>query len=574
MKRISLFWSLFCMVLFLQAQAPAGYYDHAKGKSGAGLKTALFGIVSNHTQRTYKQLWEDFKKTDVRSDGKIWDMYSSVTNYEPGGKHQGANYKGEGDSYNREHSFPKSWFNDEYPMYTDLFHLYPTDGYVNNRRSNYPFGENNGETYKSKNGFSKLGKCTTPGYSGTVFEPNDEYKGDFARTYFYMATAYEDRIAGWNSSMLAGNKYPAYAEWVVPMLLRWAAEDPVSEKEIKRNNEVYKIQHNRNPYIDFPGLEQYVWGSMTSTPFDPDNYQGGGTNPEQPVVQAPLFSQASGVVAKGTEVYITTATQGASIHYVVNDGEEQVSHETVKLTINENTSVSAYAMLENAKSQTVTANYTLKGDVPTGSEIYVQVTDEKALYAGQRVLIVSTSAGTAMAEQREDIRGYCEVQPETDGTLTTAVNQAGKPISFQIGGQSGSWTLMDQAAHIYLALTADKNKLHQATEANAQTAQWTIQIDHSGEALIANCKYPGRAIKYNTSSPRFATYKSGQASVSLFALLKQDLIDQTITTAQGGVVRVYDINGRLIRQAADVNAALQHLEPGVYVVNSRKILVR
>ncbi|MDQ9814329.1 endonuclease, partial [Acinetobacter pittii] len=77
------------------------------------------------------------------------------------------------------------------------------------RRSNYPFGENNGETYKSKNGFSKLGKCTTPGYSGTVFEPNDEYKGDFARTYFYMATAYEDRIAGWNSSMLAGNKYPA-----------------------------------------------------------------------------------------------------------------------------------------------------------------------------------------------------------------------------------------------------------------------------------------------------------------------------------------------------------------------------
>lgn len=574
MKRISLLWSLFCMVLLLQAQAPAGYYDRAKGKSGAGLKTALFGIVSDHTACSYKQLWEDFKKTDVRSDGKIWDMYSNVTNYVPGGKQQGANYQREGDAYNREHSFPKSWFNDEHPMYTDLFHLYPTDGYINGRRSNYPFGENEGDIFKSKNGFSKLGKCTTPGYSGTVFEPNDEYKGDFARTYFYMATAYEDRIAGWNSPMLAGNKYPAYAQWVVPMLLRWAAEDPVSEKEIKRNNEVYKIQRNRNPYIDYPGLEQYVWGAMTSTPFDPDNYQGGGTNPEQPVVQAPVFSQASGVVAKGTEVFITTATQGANIHYVVNNDEELVAESKVKLVINENTSVSAYAMLEEAKSQSVTVHYTLKGDVPTGSEVYVQVTDETALCAGQRVLIVSPSAGTAMASQSEDIRSYCSVTPEADGTLATEVNQAGKPYSFELGGQAGSWTFMDQADHVYLALTADKNKLHQATEASAQTAKWTIQVNLSGEALISNSKYPGRAIKYNPSSPRFATYKSGQSSVSLFVLLKQDLINKTITNTPSGLVRVYDIHGRLVRQTADVNAALMNLEPGVYVVNSRKIIVR
>lgn len=221
---------LLYVALLLQAQIPVNYYSSAKGQKGKSLKTALYQKIASHTALSYKALWEAYKKTDVRADGKIWDMYSNVTNYVPGGSAQGANYKGEGDSYNREHSFPKSWFNDATPMYTDLFHLYPTDGYVNNRRSNYPFGETNGETYTSANGFSKLGTCTVPGYKGIVFEPNDEYKGDFARTYFYMATAYEDKIAGWHSDMLAGNAYPAYKEWVITMLLRWAQEDPVSQK--------------------------------------------------------------------------------------------------------------------------------------------------------------------------------------------------------------------------------------------------------------------------------------------------------------------------------------------------------
>ncbi len=191
-KKFSLLWSLMCLAIVLQAQIPADYYDGAKGAKGSNLKTALFKIVSGHKALSYDDLWNAYKTTDVRSDGKIWDMYSSKTNYSV--NDHGGGYRKEGDMFNREHSFPKSWFNDAKPMYTDLFHLYPTDGYVNGRRSNYPYGENNGEIYSSADGFSKLGKCTTEGYSGTVFEPNDEYKGDLARTYFYMATAYEDRI--------------------------------------------------------------------------------------------------------------------------------------------------------------------------------------------------------------------------------------------------------------------------------------------------------------------------------------------------------------------------------------------
>ncbi|MBQ0158171.1 MAG: endonuclease [Bacteroidales bacterium] len=273
MNRLTSILLLLCWAVVAYAQPPQGYYAQADGTSGASLKTQMYHIITNHTALSYNDLWKAFYTTDVRADGRIWDMYSNVTNYKPGGSAQGANYKDEGDSYNREHSFPKSWFNDAKPMYTDLFHLYPTDGYVNNRRSNYPFGETNGEKYMSSGGFSKLGNSTVAGYSGIVFEPADEYKGDFARTYFYMATAYENRIAGWSSDMLSSDKYKAYKSWALNMLMRWAKEDPVSDKEIARNEAVYQLQGNRNPFIDFPGLEEYVWGDKVDTIFYVDGHQ-------------------------------------------------------------------------------------------------------------------------------------------------------------------------------------------------------------------------------------------------------------------------------------------------------------
>ena len=251
------------------------YYQQADGNKGQALKTALYEIIKEHGELGYGELWEAFKSTDAREDGKVWDMYSGITNYNF--VTSGSNYKKEGDCYNREHSMPKSWFNDETPMYTDLVHLVPTDGYVNGKRGNNPFGETNSPTYTSEGGFSKLGPSSIAGYSGTVFEPNDEYKGDFARIYFYMVTCYEDKVSTWESDMLDHNSYPAFTDWALGMLLHWAEEDPVSKKEIDRNNAVYSIQGNRNPYVDYPGLEQYVWGNMKDMAFSYDNYSTGIT---------------------------------------------------------------------------------------------------------------------------------------------------------------------------------------------------------------------------------------------------------------------------------------------------------
>ena len=272
---------LVCTTSFAQGPNDSGtYYQAADGKKGAELKTALCGIIYNRSERSYGDLWTDFQTTDKRADGKVWDMYSNATNFEFG-THQdkGSGGSTEGELFNREHSWPNSWFGKNVmPMYTDLHHMYPTDKLVNNKRGNNPFGETNGESYKSQNNFSKLGACTYPGYTGTVFEPNDEYKGDFARTYFYMVTCYEEKIPDWYTNYsesrptLDGQTYPGLKAWQLEMLLKWAKNDPVSEKETNRNKAVYGIQANRNPFIDYPGLEQYVWGDLKEQAFSYNNY--------------------------------------------------------------------------------------------------------------------------------------------------------------------------------------------------------------------------------------------------------------------------------------------------------------
>ena len=253
--------------LFLFGQEPQGYYDEAEGKSGEELRTALYDIIKGHTSVSYASLWEHFYDTDRKSNGYVWDMYSDIPGGQPAYDYeffqdQCGSYSGEGSCYNREHSFPKSWFGNQSPMSTDMFHLYPVDGYTNGRRSNYPYGESDGTIWVSTNG-SRLGYSTYPGYTGKVFEPIDEYKGDFARTYFYMITRYKNKVSGWSSPMLSGS---GFTEWALDLLLEWNAQDPVSEKEINRNNAIYNIQNNRNPFIDRPEFVIEIWGDPVSVP--------------------------------------------------------------------------------------------------------------------------------------------------------------------------------------------------------------------------------------------------------------------------------------------------------------------
>jgi len=268
MKRTTILLGLAIIGQLLFSQAPPGYYDAASGLSGTGLQQALHEIIDDHDAITYNNLWSAFEDTDKKYNGKVWDIYSDV----PGGtppyeftfySDQCGNYGGEGDCYNREHSFPRSWFGgDVYPMFSDLFHMYPTDGYVNGKRGNYPYGEVGNASWTSMNG-SKVGSNTYPGYNGVVFEPIDAYKGDLARTYFYFATRYLDEDNSWPGSPMVDGAQPK--EWALNMLYDWHNDDPVDQKEGARNDAVYDIQDNRNPFIDHPEYVGMIWFNTSVT---------------------------------------------------------------------------------------------------------------------------------------------------------------------------------------------------------------------------------------------------------------------------------------------------------------------
>jgi endonuclease I len=253
------------------------YYDTITTQTGYALKTALYNLINNQTPQGYGALWTFYQNYSLDSyyenDGSILDIYSenptSTDSYNyTKVTDQCGTYKDEGGCYNREHSFPRSWFGGaNEPMNSDVHFIFATDGYVNSKRSSFPYGEVASATFTSSNG-SKLGSAvTTLGYNGTVFEPINEFKGDLARAYFYVATRYENVIGTWQNNttysdaVLDGTSGHVFEQWQLDMLKRWSANDPVSQKEIDRNNNAFIHQGNRNPFVDHPEYIDAIWGA-------------------------------------------------------------------------------------------------------------------------------------------------------------------------------------------------------------------------------------------------------------------------------------------------------------------------
>ncbi|MBB3059944.1 endonuclease [Microbulbifer rhizosphaerae] len=253
-----------------------GYYDPAKGLSGYSLKTALYNIIRDHSAQSYSALWSFYAANDLdyhyEQDGSILDIYSEKPtgsdsyNY-TAVSDQCGNYDSEGDCYNREHSFPRSWFGGAVaPMNTDVHHIFASDGYVNALRSSYPYGEVATTSAVSSNG-SKLGSGqSSQGYIDTVFEPIDEFKGDVARAHFYMATRYQNVIASWENysiygdAVLDGSSNQVFEDWALQLLIDWHNADPVSQWELDRNDAAQEFQGNRNPFVDHPEYVESIWG--------------------------------------------------------------------------------------------------------------------------------------------------------------------------------------------------------------------------------------------------------------------------------------------------------------------------
>lgn len=279
--------ALLCAVTFsiaMMAEAiPANYYNNIQGKQDSVLKSTLSLIVRGGDRYEYGPnqyhsssnppewekgdlkaygTWQALPLTDMHPDGIVWDMYSNCVRYYP-------NKRGDsGCSLNIEHCLPKSWWGGTVnEAYKDLYNLNPSDQRANGQKSNYAPGHiKTGD--KFDNGSFRMDSKTKSYYGYICWEPAPEYRGDFARTYFYMATAYE--YLEWTAypDYISNASYLMFSDTIQKVLLDWHRADPVSDKEICRADQISTIQHNRNPFIDYPDLVEYIWGNRKGQTVD------------------------------------------------------------------------------------------------------------------------------------------------------------------------------------------------------------------------------------------------------------------------------------------------------------------
>lgn len=335
------FISFFALLLVAQIWAVDSstslqtYYATANGLSDNELRLALYDVIKGHTVVSYKQLGTLLQWSDTENaDGiHVIDPYTNCT-FTASGALTWISSGAVGAGLNREHTVPQSWFNEGSPMVSDAFHIFPTDTKANNNRSSYLYGEFTGDsTAYSSNKCAETGKLSkgtdnsiapytynnqsyapTETWSGKVYEPADEYKGDIARGYFYMATRYANVCAGWSGGAF-GNDNNGLDDYTAELMLKWHRLDPVSEKELIRNEVIYgnplynksdKSQGNRNPFIDYPELVEYIWGdkkdvSVTLSALESLYANEGGTTDLE---NLSLDQHKTSKVLIGSQIYI------------------------------------------------------------------------------------------------------------------------------------------------------------------------------------------------------------------------------------------------------------------------------
>lgn len=348
------------------------YYKNIDGKSNTNdaLRTQLCTIISTgYTSIGYSSLPDQVyaASTDPSdfyngSSKTMEDIYSSYP-YVAGDAKASATTCGEG--WNKEHTVPQSWFNESSPMKSDAHHVFPTDIKMNSDRSSYPYGETDAAKGCEEYGYGRKGASKLSSYDGTVYEPGDDYKGDLARVYFYMATRYRTTnftSGTGNTSFTYTSGVADLTDYMKNLMLKWHRNDPVSEKELKRNNAIYTHQKNRNPFVDYPCLVEYVWGDKAGEAVDLSSlvsgYDGVGTdccaNPDDPNITVSATSVTLDKTNNGATSTKTFTITGANL----TDGISIAKTGSAYITVSPTTISAA-----NANStQTITVTYKPKAE--------------------------------------------------------------------------------------------------------------------------------------------------------------------------------------------------------------------
>lgn len=495
------------------AQAPSGYYNSANGLTGANLKTALSTIITNgHQDKGYNGLWTGYKTTDIdknyENDGSILDIYSEKPTTTDPYKYtpvtnQCGTYSVEGNCYNREHIVPQSLFNEASPMVADIHFIRATDGKVNGMRSNYPFGKVGTATFTSKNG-SKLGNSASSGYSGTVFEPIDEFKGDVARMIFYFVTRYQSKLSSFTSGdMLGSSTYPGLQTWELNVLLAWHNQDPVSQAEINRNNASYTYQGNRNPFIDNPGYVDLIWGS------------------QQPAADTQAPTAATGLSVSGTTSSSISLSWNAST---------------------DNVGVTSYNVYMNGSLKTTvsSASATISGlSASTTYSFYVVAKDAAGNSSSNSSTVSGTTAGTTTSTTN-CVNETFETIPASSASYST-----------RTWTNSGiTWTATDARTDQTIsnkAITVRDGSLKSGTSANGiGSLTVTTQLKFTGTNGTFNVQVNGvtvGTIPYSTTATTTTISNintSGNVVVTLVnsSASNRVAIDNLSWTCYGGTSRI------------------------------------
>lgn len=614
MKKVLILTAIAAMGVAAYADIPAGYYDSLEGKSGETLKAAVKTICKPAGFSTVSygdKTWEAFEKTDSRMiNGKPawWDMYSNVLCYVEEGH----------PSLNIEHSVAKSWWGkDKVDAFNDLFHLNPSDQNANNSKSNLPLGVVSNPRLIN-NGVSRIGDVAA-GYGGgsaTAFEPADEYKGDFARAYFYIFTSYDDLnwvvdTYGYMFSMV--DNRCELQPWAVNMLLDWARRDPVDDKEVSRNEEIYKIQKNRNPFIDCPALMEYIWGTRKSTNFSFSDAVAPVCNrPSAPAISDAWMNGINTYYVRGWQSVTTRffIPEGAELWASVNGGSYERYGDAVTVTglstHEQVAKIAAYSVRPGEYDGDGTENpfrspityVTLVGADPEvtdySSAVWEAVKDNDMLEAGTRYILTDVTGRYVMS--REGGAGSTKYMQSLDYLLKEDDEIRSVPYNvavIELESVKGTRAAGQYLIHVldaslghrgYISTTAAKSLTLNSTQGTPAS----ISVEDDGTATIDFGTTPGK-LQFNSTQPRFLNYTTNQGKVKLYAfkehgtqsptgisMIESDEDNESIGVSDGDIYApegsvVFDLNGRRMSPRG--------LSSGIYLVMTPggkrvKILVR
>ncbi|MBD5415845.1 MAG: ribonuclease [Bacteroides sp.] len=532
---------------------PRGYYNAIDGKSEAELKTALFNVINPHTLiSSYSNLPQYFQVTDVYpQSSRWWDMYSDIPLYAP-------SFRG----LNREHSFPKSWWggSTETPAYIDLNHLYPSEAAANMAKSNYPLGTvDRTKPLNFENGVTTVGIAVSGqgGGANLVFEPADEYKGDFARTYFYMVTCYQNLT--WKYLfMVDNNTYPTLNNWSRKLLLEWNEQDPVSQKEIDRNEAVYSYQNNRNPFIDFPELAEYIWGDYRGQAFVLSEHLDGNYNPGTPE----LINPSQGSVLEFGEVALgSTLTARLLVH-----GENLTQGTSLRLRIYDNaeTNGAAHFAIDGSNQGTVSASV---ANSPQGQWVTVSYTPREL---GQHTTRLVISGAGIEGSVGVGLRGECLPVPE----LSAPVAEAASNVTAT--SYTANWSSPANEVVDYWVVNRTKY-----IGSGAETEQ--LLAEEPSLTITDFCgseSYTVQSVRLGYYSPESNAVSVTSAGISAVETNAQLGISRLpggllVTCSEPiAVLRIFAPSGRLIQTVTDVeNNSFIELPAGVYIISSPQLAI-